>query len=234
MTQLARHFEEHPEVRYGLTTMCIGIGMGGTVVWENPNYEELRAGAARRETPRHDAFPTEIVTACPACGDVDLPGGAGTLALITLDNGRDHTRPSTFGPAGLAALQRRLERRRGPRDAGEIVAVGVTGKPFIFAVGRRPHHGRARTGRATHASASARLGHDVFRRFGELAVPTFAFVNGAALGGGVELAAALHLPDGLVGGRARSPCPSASSGSCRAGAARTCCRTSSAPRRPSR
>jgi acetyl-CoA acyltransferase len=39
MTQLARHFEEHPEVRYGLTAMCIGIGMGGTVIWENPNWE---------------------------------------------------------------------------------------------------------------------------------------------------------------------------------------------------
>src|SRR6185436_3611845 len=39
MTQLARQFEERPEVRYGLTTMCIGIGMGGTVIWENPNWE---------------------------------------------------------------------------------------------------------------------------------------------------------------------------------------------------
>ena len=38
MTQLARHFEEHPEVRYGITTMCIGIGMGGTVIWENPHW----------------------------------------------------------------------------------------------------------------------------------------------------------------------------------------------------
>ncbi|RRO14965.1 thiolase family protein [Saccharopolyspora rhizosphaerae] len=38
MTQLSRHFEQHPEVRYGITTMCIGIGMGGTVIWENPNY----------------------------------------------------------------------------------------------------------------------------------------------------------------------------------------------------
>ena len=36
MTQLARQFAEHPEVRYGLTAMCIGIGMGGTVIWENP------------------------------------------------------------------------------------------------------------------------------------------------------------------------------------------------------
>ncbi|MBE7323101.1 thiolase family protein [Nocardioides sp. Y6] len=38
MTQLARQFEEKPEVRYGITTMCIGIGMGGTVVWENPHW----------------------------------------------------------------------------------------------------------------------------------------------------------------------------------------------------
>ena len=35
---LARTFEEHPEIRYGLTTMCIGLGMGGTVIWENPNW----------------------------------------------------------------------------------------------------------------------------------------------------------------------------------------------------
>jgi len=35
---LARAFEEHPEVRYGLTTMCIGLGMGGTVIWENPHF----------------------------------------------------------------------------------------------------------------------------------------------------------------------------------------------------
>ncbi|MEY4418811.1 MAG: hypothetical protein RIR15_133 [Actinomycetota bacterium] len=39
MLNLARTFEEHPEVRYGITTMCIGLGMGGTVIWENPNYK---------------------------------------------------------------------------------------------------------------------------------------------------------------------------------------------------
>ncbi len=43
MTQLARHFEEHPDVRYGLTTMCVGLGMGGSVVWENPFAVEERA-----------------------------------------------------------------------------------------------------------------------------------------------------------------------------------------------
>jgi acetyl-CoA acyltransferase len=51
MTQLARHFEATPGVRYGLTTMCIGIGMGGTVVWENPHHAEygnpdIKAGVA--------------------------------------------------------------------------------------------------------------------------------------------------------------------------------------------
>ncbi|GAB2846716.1 thiolase family protein [Actinocorallia aurea] len=39
MTQLSREFAEHPEVRYGLTTMCVGMGMGGTVLWENVNWE---------------------------------------------------------------------------------------------------------------------------------------------------------------------------------------------------
>ncbi|MFF2813665.1 thiolase family protein [Streptomyces sp. NPDC058000] len=39
MTQLARQFEEQPEVRYGITTMCVGFGMGGTVIWENPHFE---------------------------------------------------------------------------------------------------------------------------------------------------------------------------------------------------
>ena len=39
MLNLARGFEEHPEVRYGITTMCIGLGMGGTVIWENPHFK---------------------------------------------------------------------------------------------------------------------------------------------------------------------------------------------------
>jgi acetyl-CoA acyltransferase len=40
MTQLARHFEDHPEVRFGLTAMCVGLGMGGSVIWENPHHED--------------------------------------------------------------------------------------------------------------------------------------------------------------------------------------------------
>jgi len=48
MIQLARHFEAHPEVRYGLTTMCIGLGMGGTVIWENPNNQNY--GSQNKES----------------------------------------------------------------------------------------------------------------------------------------------------------------------------------------
>ncbi|RFA09445.1 acetyl-CoA acetyltransferase [Subtercola boreus] len=39
MNQLARQFSEHPDVRYGITAMCVGLGQGGTVIWENPNYD---------------------------------------------------------------------------------------------------------------------------------------------------------------------------------------------------
>ncbi|MEU3351100.1 acetyl-CoA C-acyltransferase [Streptomyces sp. NPDC037389] len=39
MTQLARQFEEQPHVRYGITSMCVGFGMGGTVIWENPHFD---------------------------------------------------------------------------------------------------------------------------------------------------------------------------------------------------
>ncbi|MFE7126423.1 thiolase family protein [Streptomyces sp. NPDC057617] len=39
MTQLSRQFEAHPEVRYGLTTMCVGFGMGASVIWENPHFD---------------------------------------------------------------------------------------------------------------------------------------------------------------------------------------------------
>ena len=42
MIQLARQFEMHPEVRYGLTAMCVGLGQGGSVIWENPHYRGAR------------------------------------------------------------------------------------------------------------------------------------------------------------------------------------------------
>jgi acetyl-CoA acyltransferase len=49
MTQLARQLEAHPEVRYGLTAMCIGIGMGGAVVWENPHHADYGKDASEED-----------------------------------------------------------------------------------------------------------------------------------------------------------------------------------------
>jgi len=119
--------------------------------------------------------------------DVDLPGGAGKLALVTMDNGFDHTKPTTFGPGGLLRLQTALDDVTARADAGEIVAVGITGKPFVFAVGADLKDVGSLTDRE-QALALARFGHAQLRRLGELPVPSFAFLNGAAMGGGLEIA----------------------------------------------
>jgi 3-hydroxyacyl-CoA dehydrogenase/enoyl-CoA hydratase/carnithine racemase len=133
-----------------------------------------------------EALPDEVVTQA-LVRDVELPGGAGTLALVTLDNGLDHTKPSTFGPRGLLSLQAALDGVEARAATGEIVAVGVTGKPFIFAVGA--DLGMVKAGHdREQALEVGRLGHDQFRRLGELPVPSFAYVNGAAMGGGLEIA----------------------------------------------
>jgi 3-hydroxyacyl-CoA dehydrogenase/enoyl-CoA hydratase/carnithine racemase len=135
---------------------------------------------------RRDAMPNEVVTKS-LVRDVTLPGGAGTLALITLDNGHDHTRPSTFGPAGLAGLDEALDGIAARVANSKIVAVGVTGKPFIFCAGADLTMVSLRGDRES-AVQIGRVGHAVFRRLGELGVPSFAFVNGASLGGGLEVA----------------------------------------------
>ena len=49
MTQLSREFAEQPEVRYGLTAMCIGLGMGGSVIWENPHHKDYVSSVASKE-----------------------------------------------------------------------------------------------------------------------------------------------------------------------------------------
>ncbi|GII92031.1 3-hydroxyacyl-CoA dehydrogenase NAD-binding domain-containing protein [Sinosporangium siamense] len=130
-----------------------------------------------------DLFTDEVVTKA-LVRDVELPGGAGTLALITLDNGFDHTKPNTFGPGGLMSLSDALDTVAGRT---ELAAVGVTGKPFIFGVGA-DLKGVGHIADRETALQIGRLGHSVFRRLGELPVPSFAFVNGAAMGGGVEIA----------------------------------------------
>nr|WP_240955335.1 3-hydroxyacyl-CoA dehydrogenase NAD-binding domain-containing protein [Streptomyces thermoviolaceus] len=132
-----------------------------------------------------DLFPDEVVTQAHV-RHFDLPLGAGRFALITLDNGLDHTKPTTFGPASLANLDAAIDQVEKEAADGEIVGVGITGKPFIFAVGA-DLKGVELLKEREHALAIGKGGHDVFKRLSKLAVPTFAYYNGAAMGGGVEV-----------------------------------------------
>ncbi|CAN5555101.1 3-hydroxyacyl-CoA dehydrogenase NAD-binding domain-containing protein [soil metagenome] len=134
--------------------------------------------------PTPPSFDDEVVTAS-LVRFLDVPGVTGEIALITLDNGHDHTRPSTFGPAGLQSLAAALDviEARSPK----VSALAVTGKPFIFAVGADISGIGLVTDR-TQALALAQQGHQVFRRIRDLDIPSFAFVNGAIMGGGLELA----------------------------------------------
>ncbi|MEU6853919.1 3-hydroxyacyl-CoA dehydrogenase NAD-binding domain-containing protein [Actinacidiphila alni] len=138
---------------------------------------ELLKGAAER-------FPDEVVTLAQV-RHIELPG-AGRFALITLDNGFDHTKPTTFGPQSLANLDAAIDQVEQEAAEGTITGVGITGKPFIFAVGADLKGVEVLRTR-DEALTIGRSGHDVFKRLQTLAVPTFAYYNGAAMGGGVEV-----------------------------------------------
>lgn len=132
--------------------------------------------------------PEEVITHA-LVRDVDLTafGGKGTLALITLDNGHDHNRPNTFGPQSVQALDAAITDAIGRKPT----AIALTGKPFIFAAGADLSALSFLTERS-QSLAIGKLGHDVFRRLGESTIPTFAFINGIALGGGLEVGLHCH------------------------------------------
>lgn len=125
----------------------------------------------------------EVVTLAPS-RDVALPNKAGTMALITLDNGHDHTKPNTFGPKGLAELNKAIDAALARED---VVAIGVTGKPFILAAGADLTGVPKLTDRE-QALDLGKIGHGVMRKLQDGGKPSFAFVNGVALGGGLEVA----------------------------------------------
>ncbi|WP_432515107.1 3-hydroxyacyl-CoA dehydrogenase NAD-binding domain-containing protein [Kineococcus sp. SYSU DK001] len=136
---------------------------------------------------------------------LDLPaaaggsGSAGRVALLTLDPG-DPRRPFVLGPDTLPELGRAVEEaERLVRDEG-LVAVGVTGVGGVFCAGADLKSVAGVTTRED-AVATAELGHRVLGRFADLPVPTFAYVNGLALGGGLETA--LHCTHRTVSDQVR-------------------------------
>lgn len=128
--------------------------------------------------------PDEVVTHS-FVRDVRLPSGK-VIALVTLDNGRDHTRPSTLGPATLVEFGGVLDELATRAGTKQIDAVAVTGKQFIFAAGAD----LSKVGDIPDYETGllmAKLGHEVLGKLADLGVPSFVFYNGLALGGGVEI-----------------------------------------------
>ncbi|GAA0551574.1 3-hydroxyacyl-CoA dehydrogenase NAD-binding domain-containing protein [Paractinoplanes ferrugineus] len=130
--------------------------------------------------------PNEVVTKA-IVRLVAVPGLDRQAALITLDNGFDYKKPNSFGPAGLASLDAAITEA----TAAEPAFIAITGKPYIFCVGADITGIPFLTSRE-QALELGELGHRVFVRLKNSTIPTFAFINGAALGGGLEVALHCH------------------------------------------
>jgi 3-hydroxyacyl-CoA dehydrogenase/enoyl-CoA hydratase/carnithine racemase len=149
--------------------------------------------------------PNEVVTKA-IVRLVAVPGLDKPAALITLDNGFDYKKPNSFGPGGLKSLDEAIT----TATAAEPAFIAITGKPYIFCVGA-DITGMPLINSREQAVALGELGHRVFARLRSSTIPTFAFVNGAAMGGGLEVAlhchyrtvstgaAALALPEVAIG-----------------------------------
>ena len=107
---------------------------------------------------------------------------AGDLAILTLDNGEDWTKPTTIGRAALESLAEALD----AIEAQQWEALVVTGKPFVFCAGADIDMFPNVTPEL--ARAGSRAGHELFARIARLPFPTLAAINGACVGGGLELA----------------------------------------------
>lgn len=128
--------------------------------------------------------PNEVITNA-FVRDIPLSGGK-VLALITLDNGKDHTRPNTLGPNTLLKFAEVLDEQKARAAKKEIHGVAVTGKQFIFAAGADLSKVNDIPDYETGLQM-AQLGHWALGKLSELGVPSFVFTNGLALGGGVEV-----------------------------------------------
>jgi 3-hydroxyacyl-CoA dehydrogenase/enoyl-CoA hydratase/carnithine racemase len=107
----------------------------------------------------------------------------GKIAILTMDNGEDYKQPTTFGEKALASLNQRMEEIEAMKD---LKGMMLCGKQYIFGAGadltQVPFVNTFEQGRQ-----SGEAGHSAFKRIMDLKIPTLAAINGAALGGGLEI-----------------------------------------------